>query len=192
MLTFAAAVTLALSAAGFHPIGNHDGVEVYRRDGNVGIELGAEGDLPASPERVRAVLLDYQSHPKWVRHLAESRVLDRGEDSLDVYQRLALPLISDRDFTLHVTWGASPEGLWIRFAAVTDRGPAPKPGIVRVTVHEGSWMLRPIDGGRATHAVYRFHLDLGGSLPGWMSKGRAGKDLPHLFDAIRHQLAYYH
>jgi hypothetical protein len=57
-----------------------------------------------------------------------------------------------------------------------------------VPLHQGSWRLEPIDGGRATHAVYQFHLDLAGSFPSWMGRGKAGKDLPHLFDNIRKQL----
>jgi hypothetical protein len=59
--------------------------------------------------------------------------------------------------------------------------------VVRVATHEGSWRLDPIDGGRRTHATYELKLDLAGSLPSWLGRGRAGKDVPALFDAIRHQ-----
>jgi hypothetical protein len=185
------AMIAALTGQGFSPIAERDGVKVYRKDSGRGIELGAEGNIAAPPAQVRAVLLDYANHTKWVHNLAESRVLDRGPNSLDVYQRLALPVIEDRDFTLHVTWGEDAGGGWIRFTTANDRGPKPVRGAVRVPLNEGSWRLEPIDGGKATHAIYQFHMDLGGSLPGWMGKSRAGKDIPHLFDAIRHQTQYY-
>jgi len=58
-------------------------------------------------------------------------------------------------------------------------------------VHEGGWVLEAIDGGRRTHAIYRFKMELGGSLPMWLARGRAAKDVPALFDAIRHQTQYY-
>ena len=191
IVLFAFALSHSLSSDGFYPIGEGQGVKVYRRDQGRGIELGGEGDIQAPPDRVRAVLLDYGNHPKWVKGLAESKVIDRSDSALDVYQRLDLPLLDDRDFTLHVTWGATDGADWLRFTTANDKGPPPKNGVVRVSTHEGSWWLEPIDGGRATHAVYRFHLDLAGSFPGWMGKGRAAKDVPTLFENIRRQVDYY-
>jgi len=184
------AMTPALASAGFYPIGEGHGVKVYRRDQGRGIELGAEGDIAAPPERVLRVLLDYGNHPKWVKGLAESTVLDRRDGALDVYQRLKLPVLDERDFTLHVTWGGDGDARWLKFDAAKT-GPPPKDGVVRVTTHSGEWRLQPIDGGTATHAVYRFHLDLAGSFPAWMGRGRAGKDVPNLFVHIRDQLQYY-
>jgi hypothetical protein len=63
--------------------------------------------------------------------------------------------------------------------------------VVRVNVHEGSWLLEPVDGGRATHAVYRVHLDLAGSLPSWMARGGAAKDVPDLYENVRRQVGNY-
>jgi hypothetical protein len=189
MTAFAAAH--ALASEGFYRIGEAHGVEVYRRDQGPGIELGGEGDIAAPPEKVRQVLLDYSNHPRWVKGVNESRILGRGASSLDVYQRLKLPVLEDRDYTLHVTWGDDGDAKWLRFTTANANGPPESPGTVRVHLHEGSWWLRPIDGGRATHAVYQFHLDLAGSFPAWMAKGRAGKDVPALFDKIRDQLQYY-
>jgi Polyketide cyclase / dehydrase and lipid transport len=181
----------ALAGEGFTLIAEEKGVKVYRREKRPGIELAAEGNLPASPERVRRVLIDYPKHKSWQKHLKENRVLARGDGFLDVYQRLDLPVLDDRDFTLHVTWdddGAIP---WMRFAADNARGPAPVPGVVRVTRHEGGWRLEPADGGKSTHAVYRFYLDLAGSFPAWMGKGQAASDIPELFANIGKQLPNY-
>jgi Polyketide cyclase / dehydrase and lipid transport len=178
-----------LAGEGFALMAETHGVKVYRRDKRPGIELAAEGNIPASPEQVRHVLLDYPSHPRWQKHLKENRILARGDSFLDVYQRLDLPVLDDRDFTLHVTWGDEGAVLWTRFVSVSDRGPAPVRGVVRVTQHEGGWRLEPMSGGRATHAVYRFYLDLAGSFPAWMGKGRAESDLPELFTNITKQLA---
>jgi len=181
----------SLPGEGFALIGEDKGVKVYRREKRPGIELAAEADIAATPERVRRVLIDYPSHQRWQKHLKENRVLARGDGFLDVYQRLDLPLIDDRDFTLHVTWGDEGGLLWMRFAAANERGPAPVKGVVRVTQHEGGWRLEPTGRGTGTHAVYRFYLDLAGSFPAWMGKGQATSDLPELFVNINKQLPSY-
>ena len=180
-----------LMAEGFVFIGEDKGVKVYRREKRPGIELAAEGKLLAPPERVRRVLIDYPSHQRWQKHLKENRVLARGDGSLDVYQRLGLPVLDDRDFTLHVTWGNDASLFWMRFVTANERGPGPVRGVVRVTQQEGGWRLEPTDGGTATQAVYRFHIDLAGSFPSWMGKGQATSDLPELFVNITKQLPSY-
>lgn len=181
----------ALAGEGFTLIGEERGVKVYRREKRAGIELAAEGTFAAAPERVRRVLLDYPSHQRWQKHLKENRILARGDGFLDVYQRLDLPVLDDRDFTLHVTWGNDGDVQWMRFATANEKGPAPVRGVVRVTAHEGGWRLEPTSGGQGTHAVYRFYLDLAGSFPAWMGKGQATSDIPDLFANITKQLPSY-
>jgi uncharacterized protein YndB with AHSA1/START domain len=184
-------MTVALAGQGYERIGEKSGVVVYRKGGHA-IDLAAEGDINAAPEVVMRVLTDYASHPNWVHGLAVSKVLDKSSDSLDVYQRLHLPMLDDRDFAMHVTWKKAGDGREIHFATTNDKCPAPPDkGVVRVPVHEGAWVLEPVDGGKKTHAIYRFRMELGGSLPMWMARGRAAKDVPALFDAIRKQTQYY-
>jgi hypothetical protein len=178
---------LTLVVQGFQRVAQDHGVTVYRREHVREIDLAAEGDIMAPPERVRQVLLDYSRHPAWVKHLAESRVLEQDAEHALVYQRLDLPILEDRDYTLRVTWGNEGDVLWTRFTTADEKGPPPRHRVVRVQVHEGGWELQPIDGGRGTHARYHFRLDLAGSLPGWMSRSRAGKDVPQLFEALRKQ-----
>jgi hypothetical protein len=178
-----------LAGQGYEKVGERDGVTVYRRPAHA-IDLAAEGEIDAPPDVVRRVLIDYGSHPKWVHGLVISRVLAQEGQWLDVYQRLDLPMLDDRDFTLHVTWSDEGERRFIRFTT-TDRGPAPQKGVVRIATHEGSWELVPVDGGTHTRALYRFRMELGGSLPMWMARGRASHDVPALFNAIRGQTAYY-
>ena len=184
-------MTAALSGQGYERIGEKAGVDVYRRSGHA-IDLAAEGDISAPPDVVLKVLTDYGSHPKWVHGLAVSRVLDKKADELDVYQRLHLPMLDDRDFAMHVQWKRAGDEREIHFATKNDKCPAPPDkGVVRVPLHEGSWHLEAVDGGRHTHAVYRFRMELGGSLPMWMARKRTAKDVPALFEAIRGQTKFY-
>jgi Polyketide cyclase / dehydrase and lipid transport len=190
MLVAALMVTTGI-ISGYSQFHSDHGVKVYKHDGAKIIDFAAEGEFDAPPEKVERVLLDYASHAKWAHGVGESQVLAEGPFSKVVYQRLKLPVLHDRDYTLLVTWGVEHDARWLRFMAANDRGPAPREGVVRVNVHEGSWRLEPIRGGAATHAIYQFRLDLAGSFPAWMGRGQAGKDLPQLFDNIRAQLQYY-
>ena len=184
-------LTVNLAGEGYERIGGHAGVDVWRRSGHA-IDLAAEGDIDAPPDVVLKVLTDYASHPKWVHGLAVSRVLDKSNGALDVYQRLHLPMLDDRDFAMHVEWSGAGDDREIHFATTNDKCPGPPDkGVVRVPLHQGSWRLEAVDGGRHTHAVYRFKMELGGSLPMWMARGRAAKDVPALFDAIRGQTRFY-
>ena len=187
----APAPSSSLVAEGFVLIAEEKGVKVYRREQRPGLELAAEGKLDATPERVRRLLIDYPSHHSWQQRLKESRVITRGTDCLDVYQRLQLPVIDDRDFTLHVTWGSDAKVFWLRFATAKGQGPPPVDGVVRVTEQEGGWRLEPADGGLATLAIYRFHMDLAGSLPSGAGHGQAADALPELFASISKQLPSY-
>jgi hypothetical protein len=183
---------LTVLTSGYARMHEAHGVTVYRRDDSA-IALAAEGEIAAPPRRVMKVLLDYSNHPKWNSHLRESRIIDKQEDSLLVYQRLDLPMLDDRDFSLRVTWGAAEDGeLWMRFSTENEAGPRIRDGVVRMRTHEGSWLLTPIKNGAATLARYVVRLDLGGSLPAWMARKGAGKDLPGLFESIRNQVKYFY
>ena len=109
---------LTASAAGAEPppgyamIRQGESVTVFRREGSRAVDLYAERVIAAPPSRVRAVLLDYERHPTFLKRMAELRVLERGADSLLVYQRLRLPVIKDRDMVLEVRWGGSGAALW--------------------------------------------------------------------------------
>jgi hypothetical protein len=180
----------ALAGEGYVLIAEERGVKVYRRERRAGIEIAAEATIAASPERVRRVLTDYAAHGKWQKHLRENRILGRAEGSLDVYQRLKVPVLDDRDYTLHVTWGDDGGVGWVRFAA-TNGGPAPVAGVVRIKEHDGSWRLAPASGGAATSAVYRFYIDMAGSLPAWAVKGQVASDVPEHFANLAKQLPAY-
>jgi Polyketide cyclase / dehydrase and lipid transport len=179
---------VATGTPGYKHVGGKHGVEVFRQEKSPTIDLLAEGDIEAPPARVRAVLLDYGNARVLTDHLAESRVLATKPHEFTVYQRLKLPIVSDRDYTMRAQWGERGNTLWTRFAVDNSRGPAPRKGAVRVSTLTGGWDLMPTRGGTATHAVYRVRIDMAGSIPQWMVSGGAAKDLPKLFEGIRKQV----
>jgi hypothetical protein len=181
------AAVLAM-VTGFVPIGGRDGVQVFQRKDSPTIELAAIAEIEGSPSEVQAVLLDYGSHPKIISRLAESDVLERHANELIVYQHLKLPVIKDRDYTLKIVWDpAQAKGL--TFSIDNSRGPMETGKAVRMSVMNGEWVLKPIRGGHATVAVYRVQVDFAGSVPRWMVRHGAAKDLPSLFNGVRRLVA---
>ncbi|HZS35236.1 MAG TPA: SRPBCC family protein [Polyangia bacterium] len=177
-----------LQGAGYVSIGGHSGVEVFQKKDSPGIELATVGEIAATPAEVQAVLLDYAHHPRYTPRLTESRVLEKRDGELYVYEHLKLPVINDRDYTLHVTWNpGEPRG--IQFSVENSHGPKPRAGAVRMTTLIGRWDLEPIQGGKATRATYRVQIDFAGSVPRWMVRGGAAKELPGLYDGIRFEAA---
>lgn len=185
MLATLLAFSVTAAAPGFVPIGGHDGVEVSLRKDSAAIELAAVGEIDAPPAEVQAALLDYGAHPKIIKHLAESNVLQKSAGEMHVYQHLKLPVIKDRDYTLRVSWKeGSARG--ISFAIDNGPGPAASKKAVRMSVLEGRWDLEPIKGGTATRAVYHVKIDFAGSVPRWMVRDGAAKDIPNVYIGFRH------
>jgi Polyketide cyclase / dehydrase and lipid transport len=173
----------------FKHVGGSKGVEVFRQVSSPVIDLYAEGDIDAPPAVVRDVLLDYEDAAKVTKNVRESRVLAKNNREILVYQRLKLPIISDRDFTLRATWGQNGSTLTERFTVDNSRGPAAQDGVVRISLLQGDWALDPIREGAATHARYHVQIDLAGSVPKWMVSGGAAKNIPKLYEGVRHEAA---
>lgn len=179
----------ALARRGFELVGSRDGVAVYKHREAQDVRLVAEAVLPVVPERVQAALLDYDRQRGRIDRLAEVEVLERSANRLLVYQRLALPLVSDRDQTLLVRWGRNGDARWVTYEVAAEAGPPPKEGVVRLRKHSGKWQVQP--GPQPGTTLLRFHvtIDMGGSLPKALAKAGAGRDVPDLFSAICHLAA---
>ncbi|MGZ3428609.1 MAG: hypothetical protein ACXVCV_18275, partial [Polyangia bacterium] len=128
----------------FKLVGSKHGVDVYRQMSSRVIDLVAEGNIEAPPEVVRDVVLDFANATKVTDNINESRVLLQNDREIIVYQRLRLPVIHDRDFTLRVTWGRKGDVLTTRSAVDNSRGPQPREGIVRMSLLQCGWEFEPI------------------------------------------------
>jgi hypothetical protein len=182
-MMFALAVPMA---AALSLVTDAHGVRVQMRTDVKDIEVVADGDFDAAPEDVIKAMTAYEKAPSWQKQLSESKVLDREANALDVYQRLKMPIISDRDYTLHVTWGKDDKGMWMKFAT-TEKGPSSPKGVERMPVHEGVWHLeRTAD--NKTKAHYEVKMDLGGSVSAGMARKSVAKSIPDFFQGLRGQL----
>jgi hypothetical protein len=161
------------------------------REGSAVKEFRGCGLIAASPSVVFAVLNDTEAYPNFMPYTAECRVLKREKDSVLAYQRLNVPLVRDRDYTLrsqHSKW-LGPDGLIyrIRWEPANDLGPPLTPGVQRVNLCEGGWLLEP-QGTTATRATYSIFTDSGGSLPAFIVNNGSRIGIGKVFEAVRKQV----
>ena len=161
------------------------------RDGSALKEFKGVGLIDAAPAAVFAVVDDSESYPSFMPYTAECRVLKREKDLVLSYQRLELPLVSDRDYTLrskNAKWLGPAGAIYrVRWEPANDLGPAVKEGVLRVNVCEGGWLLEP-EGTGATRATYSIFTDSGGALPPFVANNGSRVAIRKVFDAIRKQV----
>ena len=157
-------------------------------------EFKGTGIIDAPPGAVEKVLEDVASYTSFMPYVVEARVLSQAGEDAVTYQRLDIPFVAGRDYTLRVEHGTvrGPGGAMIyRDTWQTDNeaGPPEHRGTVRVKVVEGSWLLEPAEpAGDATQATYQIYTDSGGVLPTFIANRASQLTIPRLFGAIRKQV----
>jgi len=178
---------------GWVQISQRDSLTIFgrtRKDSTVK-ELRAVGIFDVPTSVAMRVIQDAEHYTEFMPYVVECRVLARDANSHVSYQRLAPPLVSERDYTVRVhdvisagTGGAVYRCEW---KTANDLGPAERPGTVRVKLSEGSWLLEPAGQGRSTRATYQIFTDCGGSIPAFIANRANTTAIPRLFDALRKQ-----
>src|SRR5713101_2188419 len=131
-----------------------NGNTIYARlhEGSSLKEFKAVGDIDAPSRAVHGVIGDIDAYPSFMLYTVECRLLKREKDSLITYQRISPKICGDRDYTLRVrqaSWPGSGGLVYTNYWELANAlGPPQKPGVVRVKVCEGAWLLEP-DGNRA-------------------------------------------
>ena len=139
-----------------------------------GKEVLAEGDMEVGLRDIQSALKDHDQFRLWMPYVTESRVLETTPDGARVtYTQLDFPIISNRDFVLRVvdTEVPGPDGRPVaylqKWTPSNDTLPA-RSGVVRLLHNQGSWNFTPRGEGRV-HYVYRFIVEPGGSIPGFLT-----------------------
>jgi hypothetical protein len=204
VLSFAVAATTALSAElSSHLVSSSDGwklaaqpqgVAIYSRlrPGSPLKEFKAIGEIAAPTHAVHAVIDDLENYPSFMPYTAECRVMKREKNFILTYQRLSPKICADRDYTLRIrkkSWLAAEGGhVYLNWwKTVNGLGPAEKPGVVRVEMCDGGWLLEPIAMNR-TRATYSVYTDTGGPVPAFLANHASQIGIGQLFDAVRKQV----
>jgi hypothetical protein len=172
---------------------NSGGLVLYSRphEGSRLKELKAVGQIDAPTRAVYSVIEDVDAYPSFMPYTSEARLVKRERDSVIEYQRLSPKICSDRDYTLRIRKKSWPmeNGLayFHRWEPANEHGPAEKPGVFRVQVCEGSWLLEPAGPGQ-TRATYSIYTDSGLAVPAFVANGLGEMAIKKVFAAVRKQV----
>ncbi len=134
--------------------------------------------VPAPPERVWAVLTDWESYPGFMPNVAETK-LRRVEGSRAwIAQHLRVFFTSIRYGSV---WTMEPELGVARFAL--------DPTLPHdIAANEGSWRLSPVERGEATLLEYSAHVDTGRPVPRLVEELLVRRSLPRVLRGVRHEV----
>jgi len=169
------------------------GIMLYSqtREGSRLKEFKAIGEIGAATRAVFSVIEDIDAYPSFMPFTKETRLIQRDRDSIVAYQRLSPKICGDRDYTLRIhkkSW-ATKGGLAFlnRWEPANEHGPAEKPGVFRVKICEGSWLLEPSAEGK-TRATYSIYTDGGLTVPAFVANGLSEMGIKKVFAAVRKQV----
>lgn len=195
-LSFGADPTPAVSPAEDWKLASKSGgVMLYSRlrPGSKLKEFKAVGEIDASTRAVHNVLDDFEQYPKFMPFTVECRLVKMEGDAMIGYQRLSPKIVGDRDYTLRIrkkSWPADDGGGLVyqdRWEPANELGPGEKPGVLRVKLCEGGWLLEPA-GANKTRATYSIFTDSGGKLPAFIANAASEIGIRKLFTAVRKQV----
>lgn len=196
MLTLALVLALAPPDGGWQEVAKATALVVYNRarPGSEVREVLAVGTFDATPEHVHRVLDDNAHYQDFMPYTKVSRVLKREGTTVWSYERIAAPLVSERDYTVKITHRQETRAdgvvvLQHAFSQANADGPRAVDGVVRIDVLDGRWELEPIDGGARTRATYWVYTSPGGSVPTFLVNAANTNAVPGLFDAVKKALA---
>ena len=169
---------------------DEDGMAIYSREapGARVHEVRMIADVDAPARAVRNVIADHEGAAETMPRVAEARVLAREGSVAWVYERIDVPVLRDRDYTVRVVEEdieGVPGGYRIRFEGTTEQGPPPRRGVVRVELVRGAWEFLPIDRGSRTRTTYTIVIDPRGVIPAFVANIAARKTLPDVLRSLR-------
>jgi hypothetical protein len=167
------------------------GYAVYRQE-LAGSEIPAyrlEAVLDAPPAAVAAAAARTAADPEARDANMDKTVLRDDGDTIVVYSYIHMPLVADRDVITRAELSRDPAtGVHRMSWQVSDEGPPPKPGVVRLTRSSGAWEFWPLPDGR-TRVVYENHTDIGGSIPAWIVEPMMDDTVVQNFVRLRERVA---
>jgi len=196
--TFVLGMTLSILPAqpgqnsGWKVVKQNNGVTIYSRPrpGSHLNEFKAVGEIDAAPKTVHNVIDDVEHYPNFMPYTAEARVLARNHDSIVAYQRISPKIVNDRDYTIRIekkSWPAENGVAYLsEWKPANEHGPGEKPGVFRVKLVNGSWLLEPIAANK-TRATYYVFTDSGIAVPPPLANTISQTGIAKLFAAVRKQ-----
>jgi hypothetical protein len=153
-------------------------------------EFKAIGEIDAPSRTVYNVIDDVENYPSFMPYTAEVRVLERKHNSILTYQRISPKIVSDRDYTIRIGKKSWPTDNGVAYFSewkpANEKGPKEKPGVFRVKLVNGSWLLEP-NGPNKTRATYNIFIDSGIAVSPFIANTISETGIRKLFTAVRKQ-----
>jgi hypothetical protein len=152
-------------------------------------EVRGVGVIDAPPWVVKNVIDDVARYKEFMPYTVESLILSTHDGYVVSYQRLDTPVVDDRDYTIKIfdesREDADGRVIWKnRWSEANALGPPLKPGVTRVGINEGYWILEDSAGGARTKATYYVYTSPGGSIPTFLVNMANTQAVPELFRAV--------
>lgn len=182
LLLTLAGVSAAEEADTWKPIGDSDGVQVWRMDVPGQSMPGFRGEalIRGPAEAVLAEVVDVASHTDWMYRCAEARRIERLDDASTIaYNRTDSPWpAADRDVVVKTRVVREDDGRILRmtFRNVPSDQVPPQEGVVRMPRLEGAYTMTA-EGPDLTRVSYQVEADIGGRIPDWLAT-LVARDLP--------------
>jgi hypothetical protein len=163
----------------------HLAIYIRHRPDSAIEEVRGVGEFNAPISILKGILADVGKYSEYMPYTKESRRLP-GDTQL-CYMVLKPPLVGSLDYTIrvHEELLKSADGETIYHSSwnlANSDGPPPRPGVTRVTINEGSWVLEAI--GKQTKATYTLFTDGGGNIPAILMNFANKRSVSSLFDAL--------
>ena len=150
-------------------------------------ELVASGTFNAKPKAVADLLWDIAAYPGWVPRVKKTENVTKTNTVRTDYFVFAAPSGGDRDIVSETKRVDKADKITLQFQPKDGVGPAPAPGVTRLSQREGGWTLTATSDGK-TQATYRLRADPGVKMPTRMLQKLAAGGIIDLFAAIQKKL----
>ena len=164
-------------------------VSARSKEGSDVKEVRGVGVIDAPAWVVKNVIDDVGHYKDFMPYTKASTVISTHDGYVVSYQRLATPVVDDRDYTIKIfdesREDAQGKVIWkTRWTEANKLGPKPIDGVARVPINEGYWILEDADGGARTKATYYVYTSPGGSIPTFVVNMANAQAVPELFRAV--------
>ncbi len=167
-----AMASTAMADEGWKKVSDQQGVKIERRSiqGSNFDELRASAQVSLPPAQFFDTVWNYRDFPQFVPYLKKLEVLAERDTTSDVYQRIAMPMVPDRDYVIRLHKGVDAERkiYEMNFESIEASAQKPCESCIRAKSVQGGWRLEPTEDGQGTLVTYRMHSDPGGALPSWV------------------------
>ena len=150
-----------------------DGIQIFNKDATAAglIEFRGVGIIDAPLPAVATVIFDTDRRQKWIKGLAESRILRwDGRDAFIEYDHIDMPIFfSDREFVSRIQMRSDRSRKELVFHyQPSDDSSAPQTGYLRGEMLNMTFLLSSIDQDTRTRVDAEVLCDPKGWIPAWL------------------------